>query len=87
MSNVKFPKIHMPSKKDKQTAQLAARTYMVLSMAVLIDTFGFGAKRLKRFSDRFLQLSYKISSGEDTVEGMLRKMQDIYNVDTRRWSE
>lgn len=60
------------------TAKAAQDIMLASSIAILADVFGFGDKRIKRFTDAYLDLSDSLGVGTDDIETIKQNIIDNF---------
>ena len=85
--NARFPQIRKKSnfvsqkEMSRRIAREAHDTCLALSIAILSDVFGYGDKRIKRFTDAYNQLAESIHIGQDTVEQIKANVKEMYGIE------
>ena len=80
--NVKFPNYRKYTNKEHsiKVAKAAENICMKLSIAILVDVFGFGDKRIRRFMESYQALAESLGVGTDTVEDIEKEIKRRFNV-------
>ena len=80
--NVKYPNYrkHTNKEESRKMAATAEDICMKLSIAILVDVFGFGDKRIHRFMESYEQLADSIGIGTDTVEDIEKEIKRRFNI-------
>lgn len=82
--NIKYPNYYRrtPSRKEesRKMAEAAEQICLKLTIAILVDVFGFGDKRIHRFTDAYMQLADSLGVGKDTIENIEYEIKKRFNV-------
>lgn len=82
--NVKFPNYYRrnPSKREesRRMAEAAEKICLKLTIAILVDVFGFGDKRINRFTDAYMKLADSLGVGTDTIENIEYEIKKRFDI-------
>lgn len=82
--NIKYPNYYRrtPSRKEesRKMAEAAEQICLKLTIAILVDVFGFGDKRIHRFTDAYVKLADSLGVGKDTIEKIEYEIKKRFNV-------
>lgn len=82
--NIKYPNYYRrePSRKEesRKMAEAAEKICLKLTIAILVDVFGFGDKRINRFMEAYGELSDSLGVGKDTIENIEYEIKKRFNV-------
>ena len=82
--NVKYPDIYRrtPSKREesRRMAEAAEQICLKLTIAILVDVFGFGDTRIHRFTEAYTQLADSLGVGTDTIDNIEYEIKRRFGV-------
>lgn len=82
--NVKYPNYYRrePSRKEesRKMAEAAEKICLKLTIAILVDVFGFGDTRIHRFTDAYMQLADSLGVGTDTIDNIEYEIKKRFGV-------
>ena len=81
--NVKYPNYRRTtSHKDEsiKMAKIAENICLKLSIAILVDVFGFGDKRIHKFMDSYTELAKSLGVGTDTLEDIEKEIKKRFDI-------
>lgn len=77
-------------KPDAGTVRLAEDTFLLITMTVLHDKFGFGTERLTRFYNQYLSIGDSLTRGFVSVYDLneqLAKETDVWVIDREQYKQ
>ena len=82
--NIKYPNYYRrePSRKEesRKMAEAAEKICLKLTIAILVDVFGFGDTRIHRFTDAYMQLADSLGVGTDTIDNIEYEIKKRFGV-------
>lgn len=82
--NIKYPNYYRrtPSRKEesRRMAGAAEKICLKLTIAILVDVFGFGDKRINKFIEAYGELSDSLGVGTDTIDNIEYEIKKRFGV-------